>query len=123
MAYCYEHAIPHSRFLGGADVWLDTDRLKTMAFALEKAERCPACGTAPWEWEENRGAYVAVKERCQGCMRREAAMEDSPPGKGERVSLYTEAHAQDLQENPEVHQLDSPRLRRERKAARKAEAT
>ncbi len=25
------------------------------------------CGTAPWEWEENRFAYTPVEDFCQGC--------------------------------------------------------
>ena len=25
------------------------------------------CGTAPWEWEENKFAFTAVDEFCQGC--------------------------------------------------------
>jgi hypothetical protein len=63
MSYCYEKGIPHSTFL----TWDTEDRAKTLAFALEQATRCSSCGTAPWEWEENRFAYTAVEELCQGC--------------------------------------------------------
>lgn len=38
-----------------------------MALLLEKSERCDMCGTASWEWEENRFAYEAVDHFCQGC--------------------------------------------------------
>jgi hypothetical protein len=63
MAYCHEHAIPHSEFLE----WDPEDRAKVMAFALEQSVRCSLCGTAPWEWEENRFAYTALDDFCQGC--------------------------------------------------------
>jgi hypothetical protein len=63
MSYCFEHGIPHSKFLK----WEPEDRAKTLAFAMESAQRCNMCGTASWEWEENRFAYTAVDEFCQGC--------------------------------------------------------
>lgn len=63
MSYCFEHGISHSKFLK----WDPEDRAKTLAFALENAQRCSMCGTAPWEWEENRFAYTAMDEFCQGC--------------------------------------------------------
>lgn len=63
MSYCYEHGIPHSVFL----TWAPEDRSKILAYIMEKAERCQMCGTAPWEWEENRFAYTAVEELCNGC--------------------------------------------------------
>jgi hypothetical protein len=63
MQYCYEHAVPHSKFLE----WDPEDRAKVMAYAMEAAQRCSMCGTAPHEWEENKFAYTAVEEFCQGC--------------------------------------------------------
>jgi len=63
MSYCFEHGIPHSKFLS----WDAEDRAKTMAYALESAQRCSMCGTAPWEWEENKFAYTAMDEFCRGC--------------------------------------------------------
>lgn len=63
MSYCFEHGIPHSKFLK----WDPEDRAKTLAYALESAQRCSMCGTAPWEWEENKYAYTAMDEFCQGC--------------------------------------------------------
>ena len=63
MSYCYEHAIPHSVFLD----WSGEDRAKTLAYALESSQRCQMCGTAGWEWEENRFAFTAIDEFCQGC--------------------------------------------------------
>lgn len=63
MSYCHEHAIPHSKFLK----WDPEDRAKVIAYILESSQRCTMCGTAPWEWEENKYAYTAVEEFCQGC--------------------------------------------------------
>lgn len=63
MSYCSEKAIPHSQFLE----WDPEDRAKVLAYIAEDAERCQMCGTAGWEWEENRFAYTAVDEFCQGC--------------------------------------------------------
>lgn len=63
MSYCYEHGIPHSEFLE----WDPEDRAKVLAYAFESNIRCNMCGTAPWEWEENRFAFTPVEEFCQGC--------------------------------------------------------
>lgn len=63
MSFCNEKGIPHSEFLG----WAPEDRAKTLAYQMESALRCTMCGTAGWEWDENRFAYAAVEEFCQGC--------------------------------------------------------
>lgn len=63
MSYCYEKGIPHSKFLE----WEPEDKAKTIAYAMEQATRCSMCGTAPWEWEQNKYAYTAMDEFCQGC--------------------------------------------------------
>jgi hypothetical protein len=63
MAYCYDKAIPHSVFL----TWSAEDRAKTLAYMGAEAEKCALCGTAPWEWEENRFAYEPEVHLCQGC--------------------------------------------------------
>jgi hypothetical protein len=63
MTYCYEKGIPHSRFLK----WDAEDRAKVVAYAFESSLRCQMCGTAKWEWEENKFAFTAVDEFCQGC--------------------------------------------------------
>lgn len=75
MAYCHEHAIPHSRFLGGPDEWTDTDRAKVLAFSLERAGRCSSCGTAGWEWEQDEHAYTVTEDMCRGCYLRAVAAE------------------------------------------------
>jgi hypothetical protein len=63
MSFCNEKGIPHSEFLQ----WVPEDRAKALAYIMENAQRCTMCGTAPWEWEENRFAYAATEEFCQGC--------------------------------------------------------
>jgi len=63
MSYCFEKGIPHSKFLK----WDAEDRAKTVAYALESSQRCNMCGTAGWEWEENKFAYTALDDFCQGC--------------------------------------------------------
>lgn len=63
MSYCHEKGIPHSEFLE----WEPEDRAKVLAYSLESATRCQMCGTAPHEWEQNRFAYTAVDDFCQGC--------------------------------------------------------
>jgi hypothetical protein len=67
MAFCNEHGIPHSEFLD----WDPEDRAKAMAFVAEYAIRCQLCGTAKWEWDENKFAFTAVEEFCQGCYQKQ----------------------------------------------------
>ena len=47
--------------------WDPEDRSKALAFLFEKGERCQMCGTAEWEWDENRHAYEPVLRTCWGC--------------------------------------------------------
>ena len=63
MSFCNEHGIAHSEFLK----WDPEDRAKALAFALEASERCQMCGTAAWEWEENKFAYEPDEKYCHGC--------------------------------------------------------
>jgi len=67
MSYCADHAIPHSKFLK----WDPEDRAKVIAYLLESSMRCSMCGTAPWEWDDNRFAYTAMDEFCQGCYQKQ----------------------------------------------------
>jgi len=73
MSYCYEHGIKHSEWLD----WDPVDRAKVVAYRLEEADRCAMCGTAQWEWDENRFAYEPVEKLCQGCYLKEIARQDS----------------------------------------------
>ncbi len=79
MSFCFEKGIPHSKFLE----WSPEDRAKVLAYAMEQSSRCVSCGTAPWEWEENRFAYTAVDELCKGCYQKSVFSEaqgNSLPG-------------------------------------------
>jgi hypothetical protein len=84
MSYCFEQAIPHSKFLE----WDPEDRAKVLAYSMERAARCAQCGTAPWEWEENRFAYTAVEEFCNGCYQKSVFSDtQSKPLPGTNVKL------------------------------------
>jgi len=72
-----DKGIPHEKFLE----WDPSSRAKVMAFLLEQAESCQLCGTAGWEWEENRYAYDVQEVFCPGCYRKEVSNEgDKMPG-------------------------------------------
>lgn len=79
MGYCYEKGIPHSTFLE----WDPEDRAKVLAYAMEQSSRCVSCGTAAWEWAENRFAYTPLDEHCPGCYQKsvfQESMGSSMPG-------------------------------------------
>lgn len=122
MSYCAEHGIPHSHFLGGDNEWLDSDRAKVLAYVIERGERCPNCGTAPWEWEADGQAYVATTEICQGCMRREALAENTAGDKkpGTRTVLLPAQRAREILRNPRAYAVDSVAARRRRRREGKA---
>ncbi len=83
MSYCYEHGISHSEFLE----WAPEDRAKTLAFMLEKAQRCDMCGTAEWEWEENRFAYSPEEKFCMGCYLKHMAGEEGAQMPGSTIVM------------------------------------
>lgn len=76
MSFCVEKGIPHSKFLE----WSPEDRAKVLAYLMEQSSRCVSCGTAPWEWEQNRFAYTAVDDLCKGCYQK--AMHTESQGSG-----------------------------------------
>lgn len=84
MSYCYENAIPHSEFLK----WDPEDRAKVLAFMMEQISRCTSCGTAAWEWEQNKFAYTVTEEWCQGCYQKSVYQDTEHKGlAGTRVTL------------------------------------
>lgn len=83
MRFCNDSGIPHSEFLE----WDAADRAKTIAYMMEEAERCSMCGTADWEWEENKNAYTAVEHHCRGCMIEKAATVDKELIDGNTIRL------------------------------------
>ena len=80
---CNEWGIPHSEFLS----WDPEDKAKALAFSLEKSSRCEMCGTAEWEWEENRYAYEPVEHFCMGCYLKHMAGEDGGSMPGTTITL------------------------------------
>lgn len=89
MSYCHEHGIPHSKFLS----WSAEDRSKALAYTLEKATRCTMCGTAQWEWDEDKFAYTAIEDFCKGCYQKQVAQEEtanSLPGTSIRLVPTTQ---------------------------------
>lgn len=67
------------------------------AVALERSERCQSCGTAEWEWEQDRNAYTPIIHQCFGCMLREIMMDDpNPKAKGTTIRLVTRRQAEEL---------------------------
>jgi hypothetical protein len=48
-----------------------------------ETEKCALCGTADWEWEEDRFAYEPVLHQCWGCYYKSVYYESlgkPPPG-------------------------------------------
>lgn len=80
---CDDYGIPHSEFLG----WSNKDRAKALAFKYEKNDRCQLCGTAPWEWEDNKHAYVPDEHFCLGCYMKHMANEDHKRLPGTTIEL------------------------------------
>lgn len=77
ISYCVDKGIPHEDFLD----WDVESRAKVIAYLMEMAETCQLCGTAGWEWEENRYAYDVEEVFCPGCYRKEVSSEgDKLPG-------------------------------------------
>ena len=84
---------------------------------MEKAARCPSCGTSEVEWEEDMDAYAAVYVTCTGCMRREIMQgSDTQVSKGTSVRLVPKATALHLEEIAERKRAEGtmrPKRRRE----------
>lgn len=70
--------IPHSEFLD----WSSDDRAKAIAFVYEDAAHCDLCGTAEWEWDEDKRAYAPLENFCMGCYIKTVYSDsiDSAPG-------------------------------------------
>lgn len=87
LQFCHENGLPHSQFL----TWSPDDRAKTLAYMLEKGERCVMCGTAGWEWDPDQGgsrfAYEPVERFCQGCYIKQVTSEESGRNPGITVEL------------------------------------
>lgn len=95
MSWCSDHGLPHSALLD----WSNDDRAKLAAYLTESGQRCSMCGTAPWEWEEDRFAYEALPIQCHGCYLKEIGREeDMQPGT--HMSLVPKRRAQQIRDTP-----------------------
>lgn len=99
MAFCNEHGIKHSEFL---QEWSDADRVKALAFVIESGLKCGLCGTAEWEWDLDKQAYVPARKFCWGCYYREVANEDEL-STGQSVVLVQ--NSEEYQRRSEQHAL------------------
>ena len=62
---------------------------------MESSLICQLCGTAEWEWEENRFAYAPHSHFCKGCYIKETASEDGGKMPGTTITLVP--NTEDLQ--------------------------
>ena len=83
LGLCNECGIPHSQFLD----WEPEDRAKAIAFVMEKSLRCDLCGTAEWEWEEDKRAYAPMENFCMGCYIKTVFGEDGNTAPGTTIRL------------------------------------
>jgi hypothetical protein len=83
LSLCSDWGIPHSEFLE----WDPIDRSKALAYAIEKSEKCGLCGTADWEWQEDKRAYAPVEKFCLGCYYKKQLEDDSGSQAGTSIVL------------------------------------
>jgi hypothetical protein len=83
ISYCVDKGIPHEQFLE----WDVSSRAKVIAYLLEQAGTCQLCGTAGWEWEENKYAYDVQEVFCPGCYRKEVSGTSGDKLPGTRIDL------------------------------------
>lgn len=96
MRFCNDNGIPHSEFLR----WDAVDRAKQIAYMMEEGTRCSLCGTADWEWEENKRAYLPIEHFCRGCYIEKSYSEDQEllPGTTVRLAKSSDALVGKLEE-------------------------
>lgn len=58
-----------------------------MAYLLEEGSKCQQCGTAAWEWEEDRYAYEPSVHQCWGCYLKDLSRDDIQGMAGGRIVL------------------------------------
>ena len=80
--------------------WDPEDRAKLIAYLLESSSKCQQCGTAAWEWEEDRHAYEPTVVQCWGCYYKDLTREDAEGMLGARISLVPKESAVRLREQP-----------------------
>jgi hypothetical protein len=90
LQWCSDHGLPHSALLE----WSPEDRAKLAAFLLESNSKCQLCGTADWEWEEDRHAYEPIARQCWGCYYKDRASESEDKMPGMTVTLVPSSIAE-----------------------------
>jgi len=78
------------------------DRAKLVAYLMDKGATCTQCGTAPWEWEADPGAYEAALHDCMGCKVKEtfrSHMANDLPA-GQSVTLISGRQGDRLRYDP-----------------------
>jgi hypothetical protein len=65
MAYCGPRGIPLSTFLA----WSVDDQQAALVWQSEESLKCPNCGTAEWQWEQDPNFAQAEARVCMGCQR------------------------------------------------------
>ena len=115
LAFCNEHGIPHSEFLA----WDPLDRAKALGFMAYEGEKCALCGTADWEWEEDKFAYEPVLHQCWGCYYKSVYYDSlGKPPAGATVEL--QKVTPQMQAQREVREMKEIQKRREAKAKAQA---
>jgi hypothetical protein len=56
--------------------WTPEDRDIALVWQNEQSLKCPTCGTADWEWDENPDAWHADTWTCEGCRRRDVKADE-----------------------------------------------
>ena len=114
LAFCNEQGIPHSKFLA----WDPDDRAKVLGYMAFLGEKCALCGTADWEWEEDRFAYEPVLHQCMGCYMKSVyhdSLGKPPPGATVELDKVTPQ----MKAIREVRELKELEKRRQAKLAAK----
>lgn len=83
-----------------------------------EGEKCALCGTADWEWEEDKFAYEPVVHACMGCYYKSVYNESlGKPAPGTTVELQKTTPQQKAQ-----RAIREEKLARERRESAKAAA-
>ena len=83
MTWCKQAGIPHSEFKS----WDVEDQSKALAFLIEENAKCGMCGTAEWEWEEDKRAYAPMENFCMCCYIKTVFGEDGNTAPGTTIRL------------------------------------
>jgi len=84
---------------------------------MDRAERCPSCGTADWEWASDFYAYEPVHATCRGCQLKEALSkateaDSTPMPMGTTIRLFPKETAERLRQQIADNPPQRPRMRR-----------